>query len=262
MIDAKALMERVCPTAEGDHWTMTADRALSLGPPGAKHISGGAQLAAMVALLEQQTGQRLIQAACQFRGSPLNGESFELHVDHIQRGRNITLAEASLVADGNLRAKAVASLGSRPDIGAHQWLVAPVVPEPDECRPLPFIQSDPGDLHRHLDVRIAREPDVPATGELVFWVGWNGAAPVPAAFLTVIADYLPEALHFNLERPAGATSLDNVIRIFGADETAWLLCHTQLSGVSDGLFHGTMAIYSQAGKLLACASQSGVVRLI
>jgi acyl-CoA thioesterase II len=262
MIDAKALMARICPTPDGDHWTMKADRALSLGPPSGKHISGGAQLAAIVSLLEQQTGQRLIQATCQFRGSPMAGENFELHVDHLQRGRNITLAEASIVADGSVRAKAVASLGSRPDIGTHQWLVAPVVPEPGGCGPLPFIRSDPGDLHRHLDVRIARSPDGLATGELIFWVGWNGVGPVPNAFLTLIADYLPEAVHFNLGRPAGATSLDNVIRILGADETAWLLCHTRLSGLSNGLFHGAMAIYNQQGKLLASANQSGVVRLI
>jgi acyl-CoA thioesterase II len=262
MTGAESLVALLAPVAKDARWTMNASRALSLGPADAKHMSGGAQLAAIVALLEEETQLPLIQAACQFRKSPLSGEDFELHIDYLHRGRSITLAEISLVTRGKVGTKATASLGARPDIGAYQWRTAPQAPEPAQCPPLPFIRSDAGDLHRYLDVRIIRAAGDNAAGQLAYWVRWNGDGPVPNAFLTIIADYLPEALHFNLGRPAGASSLDNAIRILGSADTDWLLCHTQLSAMSNGLFHGTMDIYAQNGKLLALASQSAVARLI
>lgn len=262
MIGARAIMALLTPRPGGDAGQMTAHRELSLGPRGAKHISGGAQMAAIIALLEQETGQPLIQASGQFLGSPKTGEHFTLRIDDLRKGKSISLADVKLLVGTDVRVRAAASLGARSDIGAHQWLIAPSAPPPDECPPLPFIRSDPGDLHRNLDIRLAHDPRGDPRGELVFWVGWNGGGQVPSAFLALIADYLPEAVHFNIGRPAGAVSLDNAIRIIGTAETSWLLCHTKLSGIANGLFHGEMAIYSVEGGLLAVAGQSGVVRLL
>jgi acyl-CoA thioesterase II len=239
---------------------ITAARQLCLGPPTAKHVSGGAQLAAIVALLEAQSQRPLIEASIQFRASPPSGSEFIVTSPWANHGRSITQAEAHLSQDGKVLATALATLGSRDDIGNFGWAKAPASPPPEDCPPLPFIRMDESDLHSHLGFRIANDPDKDRDGRLLFWVPWTGAEPVPSAFLALIGDYLPEAIHFNIGRPAGAISLDNKLRIIRRTLTRWLLCETQLEAVSDGLFHGSMSIFDEDGALLAVASQSGVVR--
>jgi acyl-CoA thioesterase II len=127
---------------------------------------------------------------------------------------------------------------------------------------VPFVRIDDGDLQSRLDIRLAGDPRANPAGHAQFWIGYDGEGPVPAAFLAVIADYLPEAIQMNIGRCADAVSLDNVIRIITRTATPWLLCDIQLEAISNGLFHGRMAIYAQDGTLLATASQSGVVRLL
>jgi acyl-CoA thioesterase II len=256
------LLDLLKPEWTGDQWHLTAHRALCLGPPDGKHMSGGAQSAAIVALLEAETGRPLIQLAGQFLASPASGETASIAIDAMQSGRAISLASASIARGANRSAVFSASLGERPDAGSFNWEAAPVAPPPQECAPLPFVRSDPGDLHTHLDIRMAHDPRAQVDGRLLFWVRWDDTAIVPAAFLALIADYLPEAIHFNIGRPAGAVSLDNSLRITGRAATPWLLCETRLQAVANGLFHGRMSIFAQNGNLLALASQSGVVRLI
>jgi acyl-CoA thioesterase II len=240
--------------------TIKAARELCLGPPNAKHVSGGAQLAAIVALLEAQSERPLIEASIQFRASPPDGNEFIVTSPWANRGRSITQAEAHLSQDGKVLATALATLGARNDIGTFEWIKAPAAPPPDTCPPLPFIRMDEGDLHSHLGFRIANDPQNDRDGRLLSWVPWANEEPVPSAFLALIGDYLPEAIHFNIERPAGAISLDNKLRIIRRTSTRWLLCETQLEAVNDGLFHGSMSIFNENGALLAVASQSGVVR--
>ncbi len=64
----------------------------------------------------------------------------------------------------------------------------------------------------------------------------------------------------NVGRPLGATSLDNVIRIIARPITPWLLFDIQLSAIVDGIFHGRLTVFTQNGEVIACASQSGIVR--
>jgi acyl-CoA thioesterase II len=124
-----------------------------------------------------------------------------------------------------------------------------------------------GDLHRHLDMRLALDPAEEGNGKvrgrMAFWVRTpEGGGPAPAAFLTLIADYLPEAINRSIGKPAGAISLDNSIRMLRRAETDWLLCVTQLGAIHDGLFHGRMTLFDEAGRVLAFAEQSGVLRVL
>jgi acyl-CoA thioesterase II len=250
------------PTGAEGHWRMHAHRNLCLGPPGGKHLSGGSALASVVTLLEGETKRPLIQASAQFLASPPANSPFEIAVTHLQNGRSISQAVATLLIDGNEAAIITASLGSRPNVGDFVWAVAPTVPPPEVCPPVPFVRIDDGDLQSCLDIRLAGDPRMNPAGHAQFWIGYDGEGSAPAAFLTMIADYLPEAIHMNIGRRAGAVSLDNVIRIITRAATPWLLCDIALDAISNGLFHGRMAIYAQDGTLFATASQSGVVRLL
>lgn len=250
------------PTEIVGRWRMNAHRNLCLGPPEGKHLSGGSALASVVALLERETQRPLIQASAQFLASPPAGSLFEIVLTHLQSGRSISQAAASIRIEGKEAAIITTSLGSRPSVGEFTWAVAPAVPPPEACPPVPFVRIDDGDLHSQLDIRLAGDPRANPQGRAQFWIGYDGDDQVPAAFLAMIADYLPEAIHMNIGRRAGAVSLDNVIRIISRAVTPWLLCDIRLDAISSGLFHGRMRICAQDGSLLATASQSGVVRLL
>jgi acyl-CoA thioesterase II len=258
------IMELVRPLRldQAGHWRITAHRALCLGPPNAKHISGGSTLAAVVAALEAETQRPLIQANAQFLASAAVGEEFEIVIRSQQSGRAISQVMASVVAKGRDLAFVTATLGERPEIGPFHWAEMPIVKPLEQCPPIPFVRLDEGDLHSHLDMRLALDLRADPKGQACFWVKSDERALVGAAQLCLISDYLPESIHMNIGRKAGAVSLDNNIRIVQRMATPWLLCDIQLDAIRAGLFHGRMAIFAESGALLAVASQSGVVRLL
>ncbi len=241
---------------------LNAHRSLCVGPPDAKHMSGGACFAAVLGALEAEHDRPVIQASTQFVAAPALGATATIHTQTLMQGRSVTQARATLRVDADDRAITSASLGSRPDIGTHQWAAAPDVPHPDDCGPIPFVRQDDGDLHTHLDMRLATDFTTGTPhGEMAFWIKAPDAG-ITTAFLALAADYLPESIHFNIGRPAGATSLDNTLRIADRRDTDWVLCVAQLDAIQSGLFHGRMALYARDGALLAVAAQSGVVRLL
>jgi acyl-CoA thioesterase len=261
LADVAALIDPA-PTGQEPLWRMTAHRHLCLGPPGHKHISGGATLASVISALEAETGRPLIQASAQFLSSAKAGGSFEIAIRAVESGRSISQALAAIVVAGDDVAHVTAALGEREEIGPFSWEVAPALPKPDDCPSIPFVRLDDGDLHSHLDMRLALDPRGNPTGRACFWVRTGMTTPISSALLALVADYLPEAIHMNINQRAGAVSLDNVIRIVRREATDWLLCDIQLSGVSSGMFHGRIAIFGNDGTLLATGGQSGVVQIL
>ena len=110
-------------------------------------------------------------------------------------------------------------------------------------------------------MRIAEDPRGVSDGTMRFWIRTPDSHGVTSLFVVLVADYIPEATHFNIGRRAGAISLDNVVRIVCLEPTEWMLCETQLLGIQSGLVHGRMHLFAQSGTLMAVAGQSAVVRL-
>ncbi|CDO60253.1 TesB-like acyl-CoA thioesterase 2 [Candidatus Phaeomarinobacter ectocarpi] len=242
--------------------SIAAHRVLCVGPPDAKHMSGGACFATLLAAPEAEHQRPVIQASAQFIAAPAEGTSATVTTHTLMSGRSIAQARAALQVDGADRVQVQASLGRRPDVGTHEWTRMPDVPDPEHCGPIPFVREDAGDLHTHLDMRLATDFEHDgARGQMAFWIR-APARGIDSAFLALAADYLPESIHFNIGRPAGATSLDNTLRIIARPATEWVLCVTQLDAIEAGLFHGRMALHARDGALIATAAQSGVVRLI
>lgn len=261
LADIMALIDP-SPTRQDGIWRMTAHRHLCLGPPARKHISGGATLASVVAALEAQTKRPLIHASAQFLSSAAVDQPFDIAITAMKAGRSITQALVTIVVDEQDVAYVTAALGAREEVGPSAWEVAPDVPPPEACPPIPFVRKDAGDLHSHLDMRLALDPRTDPEGRTCFWVKSDIAGPTPAALLGLIADYLPEAIHMNIGQRAGAVSLDNVIRIARRAASDWLLCDVQLSAVIAGLFHGRIAIFARDRTLLATGGQSGAVLVL
>ncbi len=260
-MSADTVMDLLTLTAEDDEtWSLCVDRRLCLGPPEAKHLSGGACTAILVDALEQVTGKPLIQASAQFLATPNFNENATVEVDRHKPGRSIDIATATLSCSGQPQVLLSGSFGARRNVVEHQWTRPPEVPPPETCKEIGFVRADPGDLHTVLEMRLAARP---WQGSMAFWVRTpNQSKTSPARFLALIADYVPEAIHMNIGRPAGATSLDNSIGVTGERLTEWVLCVTQLDAIKQGIFRGRMGIFSERSELLATASQSGIVRLL
>jgi acyl-CoA thioesterase II len=264
MTGADAILDLARPVA-GDgpaEWRITARRALCLGPPQAKHMSGGATLAAAIAALEATSGKPLICAGAQFIAAPALDETADITVETLQAGQSIHQARATLRVAGRERTTVNAALGGRPPTGDFDWSPAPQAPPPESCPPVPFVRANPGDLHTRLDMRLAVDERAAPSGRMLFWVRAPDQSALGAPFLAICADYAPEAIHMNIGRPAGAVSLDNSLRIIRTEPTDWVLCETRISAIEAGLFHAAMRLFTRQGRLLATAAQSGVVRLL
>ena len=94
--DATLARLKLNKVAERRLWEFAIDRRLCLGAPGSKHLSGGACVAAMVAVLEAETDKPLIQASAQFLSAPRFGASACVSADILSAGRNIVQARAKL----------------------------------------------------------------------------------------------------------------------------------------------------------------------
>jgi acyl-CoA thioesterase II len=263
MIGADGILSLALPKSDdAGVWRFTVSRAIALGPPDAKHASGGSILDAAIHALEKTCARPLIQANATFLKAPRVGETCSIEVSLRQEGRAISIAEALVSQDGESAATIQATLGARPSELAFQWESAHPAADPDDCAPIPFVRADPGDLHTELEMRLISGPGDHECGRMAFWLKALTHKPLNAAFLAIAADYAPEAIHLAIARKAGAVSFDNTLRIVKLAPTDWIRCETRLAAIHGGHFHAGMHIFARDGTLLATAAQSGVVRLL
>jgi len=246
---------------DAKHPSLFVHRDLCLGPPKKKHLSGGGYAGAAIYALEANTGRPLVQLSVQFLSAPRAESNATLSVAITRTGRSISQANAAITVDGQLSAIVFGTLGSRNSDHDRQWQHSINAVPPEDCQRLPFIREDKNDLHTHLDVRQVKKRDQTSKGSFAFWVRspTNISNATAAPFLALIADYLPEAIHGSIGKPAGAVSLDNQLRILSRELTEWTLCEIKLAGIADGVSHGRMDLYNQSGELLAIGEQSSVV---
>jgi acyl-CoA thioesterase len=174
-----------------------APRSLCLGPSKAKHMSGGACVAAAAFALESAIERPLIQLSAQFVSPLANQAVASVQVEATKPGRSITQASAAIWSEGLEVIRLFATLGARDGTHDQQWAEAGSIPEPAQCPTMSFIRAEEGDLHTHLELRQVPHLDQMATGSLAFWVHSpsQSTESITAPFLALIADYIPEAVH-------------------------------------------------------------------
>jgi acyl-CoA thioesterase II len=234
---------------------------LCLGPPGGKHLSGGAATALLAMRAQALADKPLVAISTQFLAPMPSGAVMDLHADIVRAGRNFVYADARLILGNTHAARAQAICGNRAGITA-DLIPFPSVDSPGNCPPMPWIRRDAGDQHDHLDIRLAEAPAVcpDRHGQRGgrYWVALPPQFPM-LAMLAIAADYLPEMLHMRLGERVGAISLDNQLRIVGQQNSQWILCDATIEAAADGMFLGHIRLFSETGALLATGGQSGLI---
>ena len=263
--DAEATADAPMFAPTGTHnplrYFLPVARQLCVGPPDRKFLFGGVGLAASVSAMERATGRPLIWATAQYLSYAQPGSIVDIDVRTPVAGKNITQARVV----GHVGEREIfttnGALGQRDEQFSRQFAQMPMVPKPDDTDTREFEFANSEDLHSRFEMRPIPRGDGEGEGGSRFWIRPIRDLPISSGLLAVVADYVPSAIRIALDRPAGANSLDNTLRIHRVRPTEWLLCDTQISGIASGFVHGRMHIFADDGVLLATASQSGIVRV-
>lgn len=239
---------------------LPVERSITVGPPDRKFLFGGVGLAASVSAMERATGRPLIWATAQYLSYAEPGAIVDIDVRTPVQGSNVTQARVV----GHVGEREIfttnGALGARDDVQAGQFAAMPEVPRPDDCDPEAEVH-DPEGLHGRFELRPIPRDAAEGEGRSRMWIRPSPGVPISAGLLAVVADYVPRGIRVALDRPAGANSLDNTLRVHRVRPAEWLMCETQISGIANGFVHGRMYIFADDGELLATASQSGIVRV-
>lgn len=225
----------------------------TVGPVGRKFLMGGVNTAAAVEAAEQYCGRPLLTISSQFLSFAALGDRVSIGVDKLSEGRSVTQANiVNRVGDREIL-QASASLGDRDVSEDTQFFQAPDVAHPEDCDPAPADNLDTSDLGSITEKRVCVEDSDAGVG--ITWIKISDDAPVTAAKIALVADYLAGAI----PRTRGASSLDNHLRVISRHETEWFLCQTRMAAFTRGFLHGETRLFSEDGRLLALASQSAAL---
>ncbi|MEM5517926.1 acyl-CoA thioesterase domain-containing protein [Henriciella sp. AS95] len=251
-------------------WFLPVEERYCVGPPGMKFLFGGVGLATAIAALERTTERPCIWATAQYLSYANPGDVVDVDVRSKMDGKHITQARVLAHVKDREIFTCNAAVGARESEHSHQWVEMPDVAPPEDCPPMPRFGPEADDLHSNLDMRVAKGRYAPgrnveggrsADGRVVLWGRLRNGAAIDAVTLAVINDFVPSGTSHALGLPAGATSLDNTLRVRKIVETEWVCCDIQIEGVHNGFVHGRAAMFSDRGELMASGSQSGIIRI-
>ncbi len=258
------------PTNDPLHFRLTARKELCT-PFG--FLYGGSGIAASIEAAERASGRPLQWITTQFIGTPVPGDVIDLRVDLPAHGKATTQSQvfgSVTNADGETRPvfTSLAAHTERPSGDGASFLRMPDVPPPDECPSMsePFAAVVAGSFFDHLERRLAAGTlavdaiDNPQTGPLGLWCRIPDHAIGSAATQAFVADIVPLAVCAALGAMPGGTSLDNTVRIVDPERSEWVLLDIHPEGFHRGVGHGSLALWSQDGRLLGTAQQTCLIR--
>lgn len=231
---------------------------------GAGQLFGGCAVAAAVTMLEELTGKPAAWATAQFLSNAFPPEVLQLDATVSVQGYNFVQAQVVGRVGDRQVIVVLAALGTKRFDGAGTWRTMPEVPPPDRCTRRLSFGPEPGGLSERIDQRIAvgswgDETSAP-TGVTRVWMRMADQLIGTTTGLAIAADFLPLGLRASLGRDLFGTSLDNTLRFARRAATDWVLADLQIDELGDGVGHGSVALWSAAGELLAVASQSCAMR--
>lgn len=243
---------------------------ICVGPPGNVFLFGGVGHAAMVAAMKRVVSRELIWSTAQYLSFARRGMVLDIEVSVVVPGRNISQATVVARVEDQVILTASAAFGARPDQATHQWIQPPAMPAPEDCLALPVWPKQDGGFNKRLEIRLPpggtgtgpRDGAIEPTGRLQLWIRNRDHAPMDAAQLAILGDFVPAGAASAVGRYGGGNSLDNTLRICRIVPTEWALCDIQMSAMDRGFGHGETRIFAQDGTLLAVAGQSLVLRFL
>ena len=266
MTDARAFLGME-PAGDDLHWRLevTGD----LATPG-NFLFGGCGLGAALVALEAATGRPTVWATAQYLSYAPTGSVLDLTVTLAAEGHRVTQARAVGRVDDTEILTVNAALGSPAGVDADGvWESPPDVPPPDRCPPRRLPSFLTTSIFDQIDVRLARgrtfEEISAGTGgpgepTSALWARVPGHLEPSAATLAIFGDYVTGGVSQPLGRRTMSRSLDNTLRVVRLEPTEWVLCDIRIQALAHGYGQGTAFLWSEAGTLLATASQSMSIR--
>ena len=169
-----------------------------------------------------------------------------------QHKRRAVHGRATILENGRPIHIITGSLGKLEREETRTYFSMPDTRPPESCKERNEFDLVPGNLISLIDIRIA-SVDLDK-GYSLMWIRSRDRLPMSAAWLAVLADFMP-APHPESNK---CTSLDNVLRVHKLVESEWVLGECQLSEYRNGYFHGDINMFAQDGTLLATGNQTAL----
>lgn len=256
------------PVGDQLHWRLQVSPDLTT--PG-NFLFGGCGLGAALVALEGACGRPVVWSTAQYLSYAPVGSVLDFTVTlaaeghRVTQGRVVGRVNDKEILTVNAAAGAPASVEA-----AGVWVSPPAVPPPDECPPRRLPDFTSASIFNQIDVRLARGRTFeelssgtagPGDSTSVLWARVPGHLEPSAATLAILGDYVTGGVSQPLGRRVMSRSLDNTLRMVQLEPTEWVLCDIHIEALVGGFGQGIAYLWSQAGTLLATASQSMSVRV-
>lgn len=252
------------PQQDPTHWQLPI-RGRHTG--GRQSLFGGVGLAAGIAVAEQVTGLQTYWATAQYIATTQQPVDLDLHLSVPAQGRNTSQVQVEGRCQEAPIISIMAALGQRPELLARRWDAMPDGGRPGSGIPVRHHQDEQR-LHDHVELTMARgmfgfTGDGTPSGDehSLIWARMPGLH-LDRPALAILADYMPSAVGNAMGEKLRCSSLDNTIRfaeLDASDGRDWVLIDNRIDFVGNGIAHGHCLIWSEAGLLLASASQTMTV---
>ena len=221
-------------------------------------LYGGTGIAATVAAMEAETARDAVWATVQFAASADLGDTVELHVEELARGRNTSQVRITATVGERIVLAAIGSTGV-PRTGAIEVQVgempdAGVPGSGEEWGPRSAAFLEVAKTSSWLSIADMRQVEL-ADGRLATWARLT-SRPMTRAAIGFLADMVPASVARAAGQMGGGTSLDNAVRFGPPPDTEWILLEFDPHFATSGYLHGAARVWSPDGTLLAVASQS------
>ena len=238
-----------------------------LGPGLMRHdgaLYGGTGLAVSVMAVQAATGRDVLWCTTQFVSQSERGAVIDWTADVLAEGKRSSQVVVQAHHDGVLVFTALASAGLARDDGlTGQYLTMPAAAPPEGATSWdsPSGARFPDSWGLKIDLRQAELAD-PAAASTALWCRRRDGLPFTPAAIAFAADFVPLGIARAAGKIGAGSSLDNSLRFRPGESTEWILLELHGDFASGGYGHGTVAVWSQDGTLVATGSQSAAMRYL
>ena len=230
-------------------------------------LFGGCGLAAGLVALEEASGRPTVWASAHYLSyAPAHAE-VTITTNLVVVGGHVTQARATAYVGDREILTVNAALGTGSLGSPSPWATMPAVGQPDDCPPRQLPEGFGESIFQHVDSRVALGrtfadlDGTPGSPVSAIWARVPGHLQPSAATLAIFGDYVSGGATQPLGRRTMGRSLDNTIRVATLEPTEWVLCEIHMHALSGGFAQGTAFLWSEAGTLMATASQSIASRI-
>jgi acyl-CoA thioesterase len=223
-------------------------------------LYGGTAIAVSIAAMEAASSRPALWATTQYISTAQLGATIECTAELLANGRNISQLQVTGRHGDRVLFMTLGSTATpRPDGLAGQYQAAPHMTSPEQSGPLSF---GPPSGFRGFTFQVEYREAKPLAGEatpppLALWARLTEDRHMTPAGLAFVADMVPGAIARSAGKIGGGVSLDNSLRFADIPSGInWVLLDLRAQMASGAHAHGSVAVWSREGQLLAVGGQS------